>query len=80
MSFIGTEAVKGLWTGMYRMKKVYIVTLIFFFLEYALWTSSCLFEDVSILNPYYYIDVMISVSLLFLMIFVRKALKDEVTE
>ena len=78
MSFIGTEAVKGLWTGMYRMKKVYIVTLIFFFLEYALWTSSCLFEDVSILNPYYYIDVMISVSLLFLMIFVRKALKDEV--
>ena len=78
MSLIGMEAVKGLRVGSIKMKGVFIVTLIFFFLEYALWTSSCLFEDGSPLNPYCYIDIAISVSLFLLMIFVRNVLNDEV--
>ena len=62
------------------MKHVYIVTLIFFFLEYLLWTSSCLFEDGSVLNPYYYIDILISIVLFVLLLYAQKALRDEVTE
>ena len=80
MSLVGMEAVKGLCSGNGRMKKVYILTLIFFFLEYLLWTSSCLFEDGSVLNPYYYIDILISAVLFVWMLCVRNALKDEVTE
>ncbi len=80
MSLIGMEAVKGLCSGSMRMKRVYIVTLIFFFLEYLLWTSSCLFEDGSVLNPYYYIDMLISIVLFVLLLCAQKALRDEVTE
>ncbi|MBO4498146.1 MAG: hypothetical protein J5739_08075 [Lachnospiraceae bacterium] len=80
MSLVGMEAVKGLASGNRRMKRVYIVTLIFFFLEYLLWTSSCLFEDGSVLNPYYYIDILISIVLFVLLLYAQKALRDEVTE
>jgi len=78
MSLIGMEAVKGLYFGSKQMRPVHIITLIFFFLEHCLWTSSCLFEDVSIFNPYYHIDIMISLSLLIMLFAVGKALRDEV--
>ncbi|MCR5829056.1 MAG: hypothetical protein K6F93_01730 [Lachnospiraceae bacterium] len=80
MSLIGMEAVKGLYSGSKEMKPVHITTLIFFFLEHFLWTSSCIFEDGSVFNPYYYIDIMISISLFVMLLFVRKALGNEVTE
>lgn len=80
MSLVGMEAVKGLHSGNTVKRPVYILTLIFFILEYLLWTSSCLFDEVSVSNPYYYIDILISVVLFVLMLCVRKALRNEVTE
>ena len=80
MSLIGMESVNGLYARNAGMKKIYILTLIFFFLEYAMWTSSCLFEDGSPLNPYYYFDIGISITLFLILVFIQKALKDEVTE
>ena len=82
MSLIAMEAVQGLHEIRARsgvchpaMKPVYILTLIFFFVEYALWTSSCIwFDDYSALNPYYYIDMLLSITLLILMPALGKAL------
>ena len=82
MSLIGMEAVRGLCeikdrTGACdpEMKPVYILALAFFFAEYALWTSSCIwYSDYSALNPYYYIDMILSAILFILLLFTKKAL------
>ncbi|MCR4720972.1 MAG: hypothetical protein K5655_04525 [Lachnospiraceae bacterium] len=78
MSLIGMESVKGLYSDNRKMKQVYVMTLVFFSLEYTLWTLSCIFDEISVSNPYYWVDMMTSLSLFLLGVFVRKALKDEV--
>ncbi len=80
MSLIAMEAVEGLCeikarTGACNpaMKPVYVLVLVFFFAEYALWTSSCIwFDDFSAMNPYYYIDMIISATLLILLLFINR--------
>ena len=45
----------------------FVVTLVFCFLEYTLWTSSCFWQGNSIRNPYFWFDTMLTFSfLLFL--------------
>ena len=85
MSLVAMEAVTGLYLlkdpgaeGLnisVRMKPVYVLALVFFFLEYALWTSSCIWQENSFLNPYYYIDMAISVTMLRMALYIREALK-----
>ncbi len=80
MSMLGMAAVKGLFFGNAKMKPVYIATLVFFFLEYAMWTTSCLIDEVSFANPYYYIDMAVSLCLFVMLLCFVKVLKDEVDE
>jgi len=80
MSMLGMAAVKGLFSDDTKMKPVYIATLVFFFLEYAMWTVSCLIDEVSFSNPYYYIDMAVSLCLFVMLLCFMKVLKDEVDE
>ena len=52
---------------------LYIFALLFCLLEYLLWTLSCFFSVNSIANPYYWADVLLSVSFLLITLSTRKA-------
>ena len=50
-----------------------IMILIFCLLEYALWTASCFWTDDILLHPYYWFDFLLTVSLIFFLPAVKKA-------
>ena len=49
--------------------------LVFCLLEYALWTCSCFWFDESLMNPYYWFDFLLTVSLLSFLPAVGKAVR-----
>ena len=53
-----------------------IAILIFCLMEYALWTSSCFFKEDTLLNPYYWFDFLLSISFIFFIPAVKKAVKS----
>ena len=50
--------------------------LLFCVVEYVLWTASCFWEGDSLANPYYWIDVMLTLSFIPLLFAVRRAVKE----
>ena len=59
---------------MYRKQQyLAILILIFCLLEYALWTASCFWKSDTLANPYYWIDVLLTISFLFFLPATRKA-------
>ena len=56
---------------------LYVNTLAFVILEYALWTSSCFWMGDSIRNPYFWFDFLLSVCLLLFLPAIRKVVHNE---
>ena len=54
-------------------KNIYVLTMLFCFLEYALWTASCFWIGDKITNPYFWFDTMISICFIFYAAGMRKA-------
>lgn len=52
-----------------------IAILVMCFLEYALWTASCFWDNDSLANPYYWFDFLLTISLLFFIPATRKAVE-----
>ena len=50
-----------------------VVILVFCAFEYALWTSSCIWVGENLRNPYYWFDVLLTVSFPFFLPAVKKA-------
>ena len=55
------------------VKRIYLVTFLFCFAEYALWTSSCFWMGDTIFNPYFWFDTLISVCFVLYILAFRKA-------
>ena len=53
----------------HERKTLYVVTLLFCGIEYALWTSSCFWAD----SVYYWLDIMLSAGVILFLPAVRKA-------
>ena len=53
-------------------KNIYLLTILFCFLEYALWTASCFWIGDRITNPYFWFDTMISVCFILYAAYMRK--------
>ena len=49
------------------------VIFVFCLAEYALWTSSCLFEEESLANPYYWCDILLTALFPFFLPATKKA-------
>jgi len=54
---------------------VYIITLVFSILEYAMWTVSCFWMGDTLLNPYYWLDILLSVCFLLYLPAAEKAVQ-----
>ena len=54
-------------------RNIYIIILIFCLLEYAIWTISCFSTEYTILNPYFLLEVFLSVLFLLFPAALRKA-------
>ena len=57
-------------------RQIYILIFIFCLLEYGMWTVSCFFSGDSIANPYYWFDIMLSISFLLITLTMRKAVAN----
>ena len=55
------------------LRWLYLAALLFCVLEYGMWTVSCFFESGSLLTPYFWLDVLLSVAFLLFIPAVRKA-------
>ena len=53
----------------HERKTLYVVTLLFCGIEYALWISSCFWAD----SVYYWLDIMLSAGVILFLPAVRKA-------
>jgi len=82
MWLILRETVKG---GLYNKEKygktytskwLYRVSFIFCYLEYQTWVLSCFFFDDSLTNPFYWSDILLNISFMFLIPAVNKIVKD----
>lgn len=51
----------------------YISVLCFVVLEYCLWTASCFWMGDTLINPYFWFDFLLSISMLFLLPGLKKA-------
>ena len=56
-----------------RHRSLYRLVILFSALEYGMWTASCFFSYESPANPYYWFDILLSVSFLLFIPAVRKA-------
>ena len=81
MTFIMWSAAEGL-IGIKREEAgaekrwLYMMSLVFCIVEYAMWTASCIWEGDTILYPYYWFDFLLSVCFILFIPAVRK-LVDE---
>ena len=73
MTLLITQAVSGLLAKRKERRMLYIVTLLFCLLEYALWVSSCFWMGETIANVYYWFDLILSVSFVLFLPALRKA-------
>ena len=80
------ETVKG---GLYNREKygktytskwLYRASFIFCYLEYQTWVLSCFFFDDSWTNPYYWSDIMLSISYILFIPAVDRIVKDRVAK
>ena len=53
-------------------KGLYVATLIFCLVEYLLWISSCFWMGDTIGNPYFWFDLLLSVTFVFFCVVLRK--------
>lgn len=56
-----------------KHKLLYLVTILFCITEYALWTSSCIWQGSKITNPYFWLDTLLSIVFLLFIPALRKA-------
>ena len=56
-----------------KQKYLSALILVFCLLEYGLWTSSCIWSGDTLANPYYWFDVLLTLSFLLFLPAVRKA-------
>ena len=61
--------------GMER-RTIFLVTLLFCATEYALWTSSCFWMGETLLNIYYWFDILLSFSFVLFLPALRKAVGE----
>ncbi len=54
---------------------LYLAVILFCALEYGLWTISCFWEGDTVLNPYFWLDILLSVSFLLFLPAVRKVVE-----
>ena len=78
MTLILWQAVGGLIscreeTEEQHFRPLYMTTLFFCAMEYCVWTCSCFWEGDTLRNPYYWCDTLLSISFLFFLPAVRKA-------
>ena len=59
-----------------RRKILFLAVNIFCLIEYALWTSSCIWSGDTLANPYYWIDFLSTVCLVFLLRATNEAVKE----
>jgi len=69
---LGLRDSSGKTAGKYR--SIYIITLLFSLVEYALWTSSCFWMGDTLRSPYFWFDLLLS----FVLILFPAALSKEV--
>ena len=53
-----------------------ILVMVFCFLEYGLWTASCFFFEYSLKNPYYWFDILLTLSFALFIPAVKKAVAE----
>lgn len=56
--------------------KIYVLTIVFCFLEYAMWTASCFWIGDRITNPYFWFDTMLSVCFILYAAQMRKVVDE----
>lgn len=71
-AFGGLLSVKKDPQEQYR-RPVYRMAIVFSALEYCIWTASCIWEGYTFANPYYWFDILLSLSFVFFLPAVRKA-------
>ena len=78
--FIAWYSVRGLVYAIRQknrtLRAFHITALCFVGLEYALWTFSCFWISDTLTNPYFWCDFLLSVTLLFFIPSVRKAVES----
>ena len=57
-------------------RMLFIVTLLFCFSEYAMWTSSCFWMGETIFNVYYWFDILLSVSFVLFLPAMRRVVAE----
>ena len=71
--------------GLIRVKKqeegaekrwLYTMSFLFCIVEYAMWTSSCIWEGNTILYPYYWFDFLLSICFVLFIPAVRKMVDE----
>ena len=55
---------------------LYMMSLLFGIVEYAMWTSSCIWEGNTILYPYYWFDFLLSICFVLFIPAVRKMVDE----
>ena len=58
------------------LKQFALSCLLHFCLEYVLWFVSCFWAEDSLTNPYYWIDVLVSLNFIFVLMSYRKAVAE----
>lgn len=67
------QAINGLLIKKRERRMLYLVTLLFCLVEYALWVSSCFWMGDTIANVYYWFDLILSVTFVLFLPALRKA-------
>lgn len=71
------STVRRLMDGKNRKHRFFLIMiLVFVLLVYAMWTVSCYFYEDTYANPYYWVDLLITVSLVLLIPAVKKAVAE----
>ena len=72
-AFYGLKVLRGRPRQENERRMLFLVTLLFCGTEYALWTSSCFWMGETVLNIYYWFDILLSVSFVLFLPALRKA-------
>ena len=72
----GLFLLKDVSTRQCRRKILFLAVNTFCLIEYLLWTSSCIWSGDTLANPYYWIDFVQSVCLVFLLRATNEAVKE----
>lgn len=73
VSLEGLRSLRGESPQKRSLRPVYVVALIFCAAEYGMWICSCFWEGDSLANPYFWFDLLLSLTFLLLFAALRKA-------